>query len=299
MKNHMFYKYFLLTLMLPTSIGWSADSYQVAKDGVPVQINEHGSCYTVTNTSAKDIFVPTRTADEWTKFQNASIANVDITACGNDAFTKLLLHFEDTSFTDSSSSAHAVTITGTTRSSVQKKFGTYSAYFNGGQYLTIPSSADWGFGTGEFTIDFWVYLESKQVHDFWCVGTSSTTWSQLHTTANGILIEVGDVGMNGGAYFGGNTLIPTGSWQHQAIVRKNDNGTMKIAYFLNGKNIRTDNHSANAATGLLYIGRKWDNAWNMKGYMDEFRISKGVARFWTDTCTASNWSCFPEPTSAY
>ena len=78
-----------------------------------------------------------------------------------DPYTKLLLHF-DNNLTDSSASAHTVTaVGGATTSSYQYEFGGYSAYMNGsGQYFTVPDSADWYFGTGDFTIDTWVRVSS-------------------------------------------------------------------------------------------------------------------------------------------
>jgi hypothetical protein len=76
----------------------------------------------------------------------------------NYASVSLLLHMDGTNgstvFTDLSPVPKVVTRFGDAQiSTAQSKFGGSSAYFDGtGDYLTVASSADFGFGTGDFTI---------------------------------------------------------------------------------------------------------------------------------------------------
>jgi len=65
-------------------------------------------------------------------------------------------------FVDSSPSRHAITTSGnTTHSTTQSKFDGGSIYFDGtGDYLSIPDSADWSFGSGDFTVDAWIYVST-------------------------------------------------------------------------------------------------------------------------------------------
>jgi len=71
----------ILFTMLIIGIVYAADSYQV-NSGTQVTIDEHTVCKKVTNNNALAIFVPTKTADEWTAFRtNAS--GVSITECCN------------------------------------------------------------------------------------------------------------------------------------------------------------------------------------------------------------------------
>ena len=81
---------------------------------------------------------------------------------GLDAHVKLLIHSDttdaSTTFTDSSRlGTHTITASGGAQhKTAQYKFGATSMYFDGtGDYLTIPASADFDFGTSPFTIDFW------------------------------------------------------------------------------------------------------------------------------------------------
>ena len=67
-----------------------------------------------------------------------------------------------TVFEDKSGIAHQITANGDVHhSTTQSKFGSSAIYFDGnGDYLSIPDSEDWNFGSGDFTIDFWVRFDS-------------------------------------------------------------------------------------------------------------------------------------------
>jgi hypothetical protein len=89
----------------------------------------------------------------------ASQGNVTYNA-GIDSYTKLMMHCDGansaTVFTDSSLAPHIITSTNTITSTTTPKFGTASAYFDGtGDYMSIPYSTDFDFGTDDITIDFW------------------------------------------------------------------------------------------------------------------------------------------------
>jgi len=57
---------------------------------------------------------------------------------------------------------HTVTAYGNAQiDTAQSKFGGASGLFDGaGDYLSTPDSEDWNFGSGDFTIDFWVRFNS-------------------------------------------------------------------------------------------------------------------------------------------
>ena len=72
---------------------------------------------------------------------------------GIDEYTKLMLHMDG-----DKTASHAVTLNGSpiVFSGTTKKF-VGSAYFDGtGDNLSIPTAADWNFGSADFTIDFWI-----------------------------------------------------------------------------------------------------------------------------------------------
>ena len=94
-----------------------------------------------------------------------TIALLITSATGDIYFDKvsLLLPFDGTdgarSTTDISNSNHSLVFGGDAKISAGKsKYGGTSCYFDGkGDYLTVADSEDWNFGTGDFTIEFWVW----------------------------------------------------------------------------------------------------------------------------------------------
>lgn len=67
----------------------------------------------------------------------------------------------DTTSTDLSSSAHALTFVDNAQlDGDMRKFGFTSLYCDGtGDLVTAPDSTDWKFGTGQFTVEGWVRYE--------------------------------------------------------------------------------------------------------------------------------------------
>jgi len=215
-----------------------------------------------------------------------------------DSYTKLMLHMDGEDdgilFTDNSESNHTITRYNALTKIGIKKFGSASGYFDGtGDYLSIPDSDDWNFGSDDFTIEAWIYV-------------SSTTYVPIYS-------QVQDTGSNANrimyGYWGGNwnffvatnsTLInamvadtlPTGSWIHVALTRSGSN----FRFFRSGVQIgatqvdadSVPNNSGNAYIGAARLSSTFPIV--ITGYVDELRISKGIAR-WT--------SNFIPPTGPY
>ena len=99
-------------------------------------------------------------------------------------------------------------------STAQSKFGGASAYFDGtGDYLSVASSADFGFGTGDFTIECWVKT----------AGTNKSVWDNRITNEAGtgyIATTTGRIGFwNSAAAFEGTTNVADDTWHHLAWCR--------------------------------------------------------------------------------
>ncbi|MEI7426123.1 MAG: LamG domain-containing protein [Candidatus Moraniibacteriota bacterium] len=222
---------------------------------------------------------------------------------GNDQYTKLLLHADgandSTSFTDSSMSyANRKTVTryGDAKiSTAQSEFGGSSAYFDGtGDYLSVPDSDDWNFGSGDFTIDFWAkpnvyHLNDGIANNFvYEQGTSNADQFAI-LFSNGKFRVSGYSGSSYCEVLGSSDVLSGGIWKHYAVVK-----TGGMAYlYVNGV------FDTSGVCGIVpnfvtsaYVSTRWnqyaENHWN--GYIDELRISKGIAR-WT--------SNFTPPTRAY
>ena len=131
-------------------------------------------------------------------------------------------------FYDSSPSKHTITANGnTTHSAAQSKFNGGSFYFDGnGDYLTIPDSADWDFGSGEFTIDAWIYPTSMTDSSgnsgtIICQddNSSSKAWNiRLNSNAT-LLFRYTTDGSNEVDLTSSATGITINNWYHIAVVR--------------------------------------------------------------------------------
>jgi hypothetical protein len=220
-----------------------------------------------------------------------------------DANTKLLLHASGadgaTSFIDETGktvtavgnaqidyAGHTITTYGNARTySADKKFGSSSMSFDGnGDYLTVPDSEDWNFGSGDFTIDFWVRLNTLTSYQSFCqYRVDNNDYMQLyfHIT-DGLIFDVASggssvVSMSEGSVAGWSA----NTWYHIAVVRNGSNW----ALYKDGVRIKTaiSSNSMPIHTNL-FIGTDRGIMDHLNGYLDEFRISKGIAR-WTSNFT--------------
>jgi hypothetical protein len=180
-----------------------------------------------------------------------------------------------------------------------KKFGTASAYFDGtGDYLTAPDNADFEFGSGDFTIEAWVYLTNYGVSEGGSAGAAvfSKGGSEL-IGARSLTMHIGGTPGVAWTHLGlrispdgtlTNSVLITGSfsfalnnWYHIAATRNGN--TVYLA--VNGVVIQTGTF-----TGAMFdttqparIGQIVDEAYVTKfwfpGYIDDLRITKGIARY--------------------
>lgn len=204
-----------------------------------------------------------------------------------DTFTTLLVHSDtylgDTSFVDSSDSNHALSSYGNVSHSTSDfKFGTSSIYFDGSHsYISVPNSIDWEFGVGDFTIDFWVKpLASQNNQVFFTIPTQGSIYSVAiqHYQSTVYVYD-------GSTYHVTGVAAIYDAWQHYAYVRSGDT----ITIYRNGSSIYSFTKTNPINGTAVNIGNT-DSAGSVKGYIDEFRISKGIARWTVD---------FTPPTSPY
>ena len=205
----------------------------------------------------------------------------------------LAMHMDDTGLTDLK--GHTVTLNGNAaRSSTQSKFGGYSAYFDGaGDYLSLASNTDFNYGTGDFTIEFWVYVPT------WAEQVASSPRllerGAYNAAVSSIVINFSK--SNGYAIFSyGATsqylaigVLTENSWSHIAVSRAS--GVTKS--FLNGSQVATAtiaNDFTNTAT--LTVGDAGASGAGFRGYIDDLRITKGVARYTANFSVPS--AAFPD-----
>jgi hypothetical protein len=192
----------------------------------------------------------------------------------------LLLHMDgsngSTTFTDSSNNALSMTVSGSTAlSTSQIKYGTASGAFTDGK-LTAPSNSVLSMD-GDFTLEFWVYQTGNtSPYDTVVSAASESTFMIRHASGyEGVIL--------GGNTNVANTISFTlNTWHHIAVVR--NAGTYKV--FKDGTDITTSTYTDSSTLDLsgMIIGDSSVSGRNFVGYIDEFRITKGVAR-WTANYT--------------
>ena len=228
------------------------------------------------------------------------------TAAATDPYfssVSLLLHMDgangSTSFVDSGPNAITLTASGDAQiSTAQSKFGGASGYFDGtGDSLTASGSAgQFAFGTSPFTIEFWLYAQD--------VTTRQGLYSNNINSSGGLnsgpvfaitglggtgKIGVGNVGQADKVATSNNAIL-INTWHHIALVREGTSTNQTKIYVngvMAGQGTMADNFSAsrNAAVGRTLYYSEF-----LKGYIDDLRITKGVARY-----TAN----FTQPTAAF
>ncbi|MDE4924377.1 LamG domain-containing protein [Ralstonia insidiosa] len=202
----------------------------------------------------------------------------------------ILLHGEGanggTVFTDSSSVAHTnIALTGNVvTSTAQAKFGASSLKFAGTQsgsgtneaWLDVPGDASLSFGTGDFTIELWFYQNAT--------GTSGYLIDCRPSGTNGgyatLMVESNAVNyvVNGSYVIVSTTNPAVGAWHHAAVVRQS--GVTRM--YLDGSAMGSPysdatNYVANARLRIGASGAA--GAYSLNGYIDELRVTKGVARY--------------------
>lgn len=204
--------------------------------------------------------------------------------------TSLLMHFNgtngSTTMTDSSKNNVSFTVNGNSQiSTAQSKFGGSSLYLDGsGDYLSSPSVSNFSLGTGDFTIECWAYRISG--NDNGILQLSATAGGfQSYTSAN-LSINTstnGRVGIYANTTYYISTAISgsTNTWNHYAIVR--NSGVTK--FYFNG-NLVTDigtsgaiSDTTNYTGTYLVIGGYYSTTYVWNGYIDELRITRGIARY--------------------
>lgn len=196
----------------------------------------------------------------------------------------LLLHCDgtngSTNFVDNSPNSLVATVEGNASiSTAQSKFGGASAYFDGsGDRISYGNNSLFNFGTGDFTVEAWVYAIDQLKFYVHLMGkgsgiSSSGEW--VVALYGGPFYFAG-----GGIALTGTTQIPNNTWNHVAVTRQS--GTVRL--FVNGIQEATGTGAGDITSSRTFnIGDResGDQYLNYPhyGYMDEIRITKGVAMY--------------------
>ena len=224
-----------------------------------------------------------------------TVPTAPLTAITN---TSLLLSYTNAGIIDNAMMNDLETVGNAQISTSVKKYGTGSMYFDGsGDYLSSLASPNTTFGTGDFTIEMWLYAGNQAATSVRTMGNGGgSAWGSgkyIFTTYSGVGYKYQ---FNWWNYSSGTTdaLVSTSAsntstWTHIAITRSGNVFKM----FVNGTQESTVTSSTSVDNGTpaqIRIGASGvsgDTEW--AGYIDDLRITK-YARY-----TAN----FTAPTTAF
>lgn len=200
--------------------------------------------------------------------------------------TSLLLNATNAGIYDATTLNDTETVGDAKVSTVQAKWGSSSMFFDGtGDWLLVPHNQDLMLGTGNFTVESWVYLSATgAATGIVGKGTSTTGWLLSTNSSNNVVFT-----------YGSSTITSTGTlsgstWYHVAVVRQGT-GTNQTKIYINGINDGTGTVSTDFnQTNNMYVGADRAAGSALNGYLEDLRITKGIARY-----TAN----FTPPTAAF
>lgn len=196
-------------------------------------------------------------------------------------------------FTDESSYARTgINRTGSVAVSTEQSiFSSGSSIkFNGNNMiLYAPDSNDFEFGANHFTLECWVYnitltgVGTGAVYMGKYKAPSNHHWLFDYNNGNLRFICWQNLSGTPGTTLQTAWTRPVGSWHHLAA----DYDGAKMRMYVDGVNVANVAHTGGSATGgtqRVHFGNydSVTSASGINGYMDEIRITNGVARYATD-----------------
>ena len=185
--------------------------------------------------------------------------------------SSLLLSGTNTGIQDATGKNSLTTVGDARISTAVTKYGTGAMYFDGtGDYLTTLANPHSDFGTGDFTIECWVYLNVNNTLQNIYSGRNATNGVTFRINATGKLEFFYGAGVG---LFASTATIAASAWTYVTLTRSGT--TFKL--WVNGVNDGTSSAiSANVgSTTNPNIGGRADTATELlNGYIDDLRITK-------------------------
>jgi len=199
-----------------------------------------------------------------------------------------LLTCQSSTFIDNSTNRFTITINGdaaprsfnpfgnTVTSDVEYSVTTVggSVLFDGsGDYLSMPHSTALVYGTNNFTIEFWIYVNAYgNPSRIFEKGVGETGYSMD-------MSNTGTLSYNNNTFIGGSSTtipVPLRAWTHVALVRSGTS-TNQTRWYINGQSAGTWTYSVNVSEAQsLFIGGS-GASYSVNGYISNFRLVNGSA----------------------
>jgi hypothetical protein len=202
----------------------------------------------------------------------------------------LLLHGNgtngSTTITDNSPTPKTVTAGGDAQiSTAQSKFGGASIAFDGtGDRVSVANNAALDFGTGDFTVECWVFSVAA-------LTSYTIQYAHIAGKGNGILASTYALGFHqqkinwfaNSVFNLGTTTLTNNTWYHFAVSRSGS--TLRL--FVNGLQELSRTNTVNYTSSQSFNAGDRQASdpsaqYPLNGYIDDLRITKGVARYTTN-----------------
>lgn len=193
-----------------------------------------------------------------------------------------------------SRTAVPITANSATTSTLVKKFGTASLALTGsaGSYVNSGATTDFAFGTGDFTVECWVKLNTTSGQQYAFDFRTGSNTQHLNAYfyfgdpiyGNAFYVARGTTNL--AVNFSLPAITNTTNWMNIAVCRNGGN----IRVLINGTSIGSTPDATNYSTGAMTIGADYLGQNRFNGYIDEVRVSD-TARY--------TLSSFTLPTQAF
>ena len=213
-----------------------------------------------------------------------------------------LLHLDGanggTTFTDNAPAPHSFSATGgAVTSTSQFKFGTASLRTGtAGDYISAADSADWHFGSSDFTCECWARFDDATIANsqvlFGQYTAADPSWLLYQGTAGQLHFflstNVTDYSADGA------TTLSDATWYHVAACRDGNTVYLYLNGVLDGQ--VTVSGAAKNSAQVLSVGTITDLPLinTLIGNQDDIRITNGVARYPGGTTFAVPTAAFPD-----
>lgn len=206
-----------------------------------------------------------------------------------------------TATTDESPSGHTMTFGGNAQlDTAQSKFGGSSLLCDGtGDYVEAADHANWTM-TGQFTIECWFRIAATSAGFYalmtqWGNSGTRAWWFGLQPGAVSQSVAV-DVSTDGAAAShdldSADLNYTTGVWYHLALDR---DGSDKLRLYFNGTMVASKTGASGmfSSAAAMRVGLQANGTSGFNGWIDEVRITKGVARYASDAGFTPSTVAFP------
>jgi len=149
---------------------------------------------------------------------------------------------------------------------------------NGDWVIVSDNSPDFGFGTGDFTMECWINPTTAGIQDVFSTLSNLNTAPHLYVDSSSQLVyyHTGSARITGGT-------ITINQWHHIAVCRASNSTKL----FVNGSQVGSTYSDTNnyGTSNPCVIGSFYNNgsivggANSMQGYIQDARVTKGLARY--------------------